>query len=286
MAISKPSSEVFGSKRLFTGIGDLLPVAVNPTKAELEKFGIIPRDEPKYSFPDHGFTTVKFLCELKNAPKQLDSEGKPLAKQPPVYIYVSFNLTDEFHEASTGKIRVLNDFGNDNWATPEEIAGTANIKDRLDWYDTDGMRKAKRGEVELIQFIRAWYNLFNKTGEKILTCNLDSIDKIMKGDVKELRELIKANVGDQVVRGCLGVKETDNNKTYQDVFTKYFMPFHATSNDRINHMRKTISESQAGGASPNVTFGPADMKIREYNATATPSADTDFDKSEIISSDW
>jgi hypothetical protein len=80
------------------------------------------------------------------------------------------------------------------------------------WKNSDTSRKAYVGEDTLVNFTKAWANVAN--GGKI---SFDTIDAIMKGDVKELKQLIKA-LGANKLRVLIGVKD----EKYQTVYNRHF----------------------------------------------------------------
>tara|TARA_R110002072_G_scaffold122468_1_gene257062 strand:+ start:50 stop:562 length:513 start_codon:yes stop_codon:yes gene_type:complete len=105
--------------------------------------------------------------------------------------------------SQSGKNQWLNAIGQSTWSdgNPE-----------YDWYKMEGLRKALTGEETLINFTKAWANVAN--GDEAY---FDSIAKIVKGDVAEVKALVGLLEKNQV-RLLVGVKDGK----YQTVYTKVF----------------------------------------------------------------
>jgi len=198
MAIQSNSSdvEVVGGIPLYTGIGAMSVVAVNPTLGELNAIGVKMKTEPEYTglqFSDDGPVYNKLVFWIHNDEHSFTTR-------------VEFLVTAEERRISkTGKYQWINKFGQTSW-------GETNPSSQYDWFKDEGVRKAYGGEDVLIDFIKAWANIPN--GGDL---EFDSPADIFKGKITELTQLVMA-LKDNKVRCLLGVKDGK----YQQVYTKYF----------------------------------------------------------------
>jgi len=194
MAIQSNSSDVQvagGGIPLYSGIAPVRVVAVNPNLGELASIGVNMRSEPQYEV-SMGDKTGKLVFWIHND---------------------EFNFTTRFDilvgnqhrkESATGKFQITNKYGQVTWATNPNTAP--------DWFKKEDVRRTYPGEETLINFIKAWANIPND-GE----CSFDTIDKIVNGEVDEIKTLI-TSLKDNKLRVMLGVKDDK----YQAVYTRHF----------------------------------------------------------------
>ena len=194
MAIESNNSEEVvagGGYQLYTGIAAVSVVAVNPTQAELQEIGINAKEEPKYSVEINGEEYNKIVFYLRHDDPNITVRFDILAKP-------------EHRMSKNGKAMWINNIGQMTWS--EDVPS-------YDWWkNSDTSRKAYVGEDILVNFTKAWANVAN--GGKI---SFDTIDAIMKGDVKELKELVKALSANKL-RVLIGVKD----EKYQVVYNRHF----------------------------------------------------------------
>ena len=194
MAIESNNSEEVvagGGYQLYTGIAAVSVVAVNPTQAELQEIGINAKEEPKYSVEINGEEFNKIVFYLRHDDPNMTVRFDILAKP-------------EHRLSKNGKAMWINNIGQMTWS--EEAPA-------YEWWkNSDSSRKAYVGEDTLVNFTKAWANVAN--GGKI---SFDTIDAIMKGDVKELKQLISALSANKL-RVLIGVKD----EKYQTVYNRHF----------------------------------------------------------------
>ena len=194
MAIESNNSEEVvagGGYQLYTGIAAVSVVAVNPTQAELQEIGINAKEEPKYSVEINGEEFNKIVFYLRHDDPNMTVRFDILAKP-------------EHRLSKNGKAMWINNIGQMTWS--EEAPA-------YEWWkNSDSSRKAYVGEDTLVNFTKAWANVAN--GGKI---SFDTIDAIMKGDVKELKQLIKGLAANKL-RVLIGVKD----EKYQTVYNRHF----------------------------------------------------------------
>tara|TARA_R100001163_G_scaffold23113_1_gene19471 strand:+ start:128 stop:877 length:750 start_codon:yes stop_codon:yes gene_type:complete len=191
MAIKSNDSNVEvsgGGIKLFSGLGNFKVIAVNPTMAELHELGIMVKQDPNYFVDLNGSEYFKLTFWIKNDD-----------------LTTRFDILMNGSErvSQTGKNQWINAVGQSTWADGEPT---------YEWFKKDGLRKALTGEETLINFTKAWANVAN--GDEV---SFDSIAKIVKGDVTEVKALVKLLENNQV-RLLIGIKDGK----YQSVYTKVF----------------------------------------------------------------
>lgn len=191
MAIkSNQSTEevVGGGIQLYSGLSNFNVIAVNPTLDELHELGIMLKSEPNYYVEFSGKEYFKLTFWIKN--EDLTTRFEILMNGNP-------------RVSQSGKNQWLNNAGQSTWS---------NDAPTYDWWKTEGTRHAFTGEETLINFAKAWANVAN--GDDVY---FESIGKIVKGDVAEVKALAKVLSGNQI-RLLIGVKDGK----YQSVYTKVF----------------------------------------------------------------
>jgi len=191
MAITSNNSdqEVMNSIKNYSGISNFTVMAVNPSMQELHAMEIKVKQEPNYFLELNGEDYFKVAFWVKN--EDLITRMEIL-------------MQNKTKVSKTGKTLWLNAIGQSTWS--EE-------KPQYDWWQQpETSRKAFGGEETLINFVKAWANV--APGDNVY---FDTIDKIVQGDVTELKELVKALSSNQV-RLLVGVKDGK----YQQVYTRVF----------------------------------------------------------------
>ena len=191
MAITSNNSdqEVMGSIKSYSGLSNFNVVAVNPTMQELHAMDIKVKQEPNYFLELNGEDYFKVVFWVKN--EDLTTRMEVL-------------MQNKTRTSKTGKFQWLNSVGQSTWSEGNPS---------YDWWQKpETSRKAFTGEETLINFVKAWANV--APGGDVY---FETIDKIVQGNVTELKELVKILAGNQV-RLLVGVKDGK----YQQVYTKYF----------------------------------------------------------------
>ncbi len=191
MAIKSNDSNVEvagGGIKLFSGLGNFKVIAVNPTMAELHELGIMVKQDPNYFVELNGTEYFKLTFWIKNDDLTTRFD-------------ILMNGTERVSQS--GKNQWINGIGQSTWADGEPT---------YEWYKKDGLRKALVGEETLINFTKSWANVAN--GDEV---SFDSIAKIVKGDVAEVKALVNLLENNEV-RLLIGVKDGK----YQTVYTKVF----------------------------------------------------------------
>mgnify|MGYP003125056816 FL=1 len=191
MAITSNNSdqEVMGGIKSYSGLSNFNVIAVNPTMQELHAMDIKVRQEPNYFLELNGEDYFKLTFWVKN--EDLTTRMEIL-------------MQNKARTSKTGKFQWLNAVGQSTWAED---------KPSYDWWQKpETSRKAFGGEETLINFVKAWANV--APGGDVY---FETIDKIVQGDISELKQLITVLKNNQV-RLLVGVKDGK----YQQVYTKVF----------------------------------------------------------------
>lgn len=187
--INDSTQEVTGGGiKLYSGLSNFNVIAVNPTLDELHELGIMLKSEPNYYVEFSGEEYFKLTFWIKN--EDLTTRFEILMNSNP-------------RVSQSGKHQWLNNAGQSTWS---DDAPT------YDWWKTEGTRHAFTGEETLINFVKAWANVAN--GDDVY---FESIANIVRGDVKEVKALVKMLAANQI-RLLIGVKDGK----YQTVYTKVF----------------------------------------------------------------
>lgn len=190
MAIQSNAStqEVMGGIKLYSGLSNFNVVAVNPTMEQLHAMDIKVKTEPNYFLELNGEDYFKVVFWIKN--NDLTTRLEIL-------------MQNKARVSQNGKNQWINKIGQSTWAEGEPT---------MDWWKSEGQAHCFVGQETLINFIKAWANV--ASGDEV---TLDTINKIVTGDVTELRSLV-SGLKDNQVRLLIGVKDGK----YQSVYTKCF----------------------------------------------------------------
>lgn len=191
MAIKSNDSNVEvtgGGIKLYSGLSNFNVIAVNPTMAELHELGIMVKQDPNYFVEFSGEEYFKLTFWVKN--EDLTTRFDIL-------------MNSKQRVSQSGKHQYMNNVGQATWSegAPE-----------YDWYKMEGNHIAVTGEETLINFTKAWANVAN--GDEVY---FETIDKIVRGDVTELKALVKL-LSANTIRLLVGVKDGK----YQSIYTKVF----------------------------------------------------------------
>jgi hypothetical protein len=262
----------------FTGLADLRIVAINPTLEELNALqGSSIEKEPQYvgislGKDEEGNDKIqnKIVIYLSNncLVEELDTKTDNLNKgTKKVSAKLEFLVSPTFGLSSKGNSQFINGLGNASYSKSLE---TITNNPKMEWfYKEEPIVQAYVGEAALLDFFKAF--LYIGYDEK---AGFKNREAIMKGDVTELRNYVKA-VATNEVTCLLGVKEK-NGKYYQNVYTKKFT--RATMKNSKNAFIKALNED-------NGEFKAEynkDLKLRVYN----PTTQIDTPDNETIQSDF
>ncbi len=233
------NKQVVGTTK-YTGVANVIVVAVNPTLGEMKAMGIPAQQEPVYYDAEKDKTRIDFYL---------------FKHQPKISTKVSFWIEGKPRTNKDGnKYEWINKFGTTAWSTSSETPPN------YTWFKTDGAQPAMIGEPTLTSFIQAWANVA-QDGQ----CTLDTINKIAKGDVTELKQLVK-----DLAKSEVGVLLYVNDKGYQSVYTGHFS--RATNKD-FSYWKKAI-EKEYGEVKGDFQNS---FILKEYLGSANVITDTPTD---------
>ena len=313
MAISKgnASKEAQEFKR-YIGVCPVFVKAVNPNKAEHEKlFNTTLEEAPVYvqdkeDNNGNSYKNVRISLVLQPDVEKIGFD-MPLVTMP------LFITNQKQHGANSGKYQVVDKYGRFAWATEEEISAKeipaySNGK-KADI--SNDYRIAYVGEEDLTNFIRVflWIPSITKwdNDEKCMVpntdvkpeeceCRLDveSIEKLFKGDFSEIKEILGFQPNNKI-KVCLGVRtDMNSGKLFQSVYTKKFM---SNASTNYNSLDKALQADIAYASEHNKTLNTeySAKAVHEYSVTPTTfsapsesasSSDMPFDSTDDSSSPW
>jgi len=269
-----PTDGEFIDVKKYIGVASIKILAVNPNNETLRKYGWqIPQtsDEPSYVLQKQTEKGVKTLSRVRFLVQIQDLPDKPV-------IGLDFWVRPEIWIDKTGKkCKIIDSFGRTAWATKEEVRfktipqyanGPASINS-----DYKGCHP---GEEELIAFIRKFLNItplqiFDKNKNAYVSTDkpghstFDHWADICNGNVTEIIEMIN-HEPDNLVKVCLGIRFTDDNKSYQTFLNSYFLGNGArpdSTTGEYTSVQKAIEKYQAGNTSAVVKF--SSKPVREWS---------------------
>lgn len=259
----------------YIGIAPVNVIAVNPTKAELEElYGYTVNSEPEYAIEIDGRKAQRLEFHVRTTDKfDFTATGR-----------IKFLITDKVVESRDGsKHQVIDDYGESTWVTTEQL----NAGQRPDNCRVVGpYHKARQGEADLLHFIKEWLNFalstsWDKDNRKWVPASQENLkkceiklnwDELLKGNIAELKEAVKV-YADYAVKVCFGIKTTEDNRHYQEVFNKEFL---RNSSTYYNAFTRRINECKQAGMFATTEFS-SDL-IREWKLEHTVFQNTISDK--------
>lgn len=191
------------------------PVAINPDIDDMADLGINLKDEPVYT------------KEVEDIEKDEDGESiSKIIKQATIAIYFKDEKTGNLFNARfflKDKDRWKKDKSKRQWINSQGSSGWALNKEDLPLFLTSRgqtVRAAKDGEADLYDFITKWLSKGDYSKDFQLIFDWD---KLIEGDVQDLRDLMKNDAAVPVVCPAT-VRVTDDGKEYQQIFNKGILP--------------------------------------------------------------
>lgn len=252
--------------KYWTGVIPYKVLAVNPNLAELKKIGIeYLQNEPEYiSTQDFGNGVVKnsvidFWVEaVKNPDMPEDLE---------IITNIRFRINHEpWVGTNTGKKQYINKYGRTAWAESVEAL------DANKFYENEGSRQAHRGEEELHKFLFAWLNMTYDTKDKKYDDCLINVDKVIKGDFSELKEIV-ASAKEYVVKIPTGVQVSEKDgkiRYYQVLYNQMFLKHNQHSTNRLEEYMNRDEYTAFGTTDKPIYFT---FDIREFDKSVKPDSD-------------
>lgn len=217
-------------KVLYTGIAKVKVAAINPSLEELKALGINFKTEPTYVGQDRCKVCVWTHNETMG------------------YVQNTFwiNVPTAF---STGSWQFIDKYGKSQIRQKAEDLNPTFESGGKTFMSIDvaSARKAFGGEVNLTEFVKNWADVQkDRASGEAGQCRLDTMDKIVRGDVAELKSIAKA-CKDYEVFINFGVRDNQ----YQDFYPKAFARGWAKEPTAIlNAMKKETSLKSYFGEFP------------------------------------
>lgn len=263
-------------RKLYTGVGSVFVIGVNPNKDELEKIygnNAISREPVYLSEVEIGPEGNKkkvdrirldFLVKTDGV-KHVDKDGNPIE----IISRVSINVVNSvMMNKDNTKIKMINRYGEAAWL-PIENAKSGTVPESMRWFDTAEMRPALIGEEQLTKFVKAYLGIPNKTykdrntGSMVQIENIedavarfDKIQNLFKGDVSEVKKVISLQSNNKV-KVLFGVTSSQDGMMYQTIYSDAFLKNGAYSYDSL---KKDLDNAKAAGRYQNADFEVCDLK--------------------------
>ena len=282
LAKGKESKKELEIKK-YIGVAPVYVLAVNPNKEKLEElYGRTLDKEPEYVTEKDGVKSARIDFIVKTNPERCG--GIELVTK------VSFFLADSFiFGKENTKTKIIDKYGRTAWVTKEELkehaipqysTGPANI-------DKD-YRQCYKGEEELTDFMKVYLEIpnvqvFNRTTNSWhmaadpsqSEARLDNIADYFKGNFKELVDGVNMQPNNQV-KVLFGIKNTEDGKQFQDVFTQKVLRSNATN---YSYLENALEERKENGGYSNTIFEICTFK--EYGIEPTTFGTEDPSKDEM-----
>lgn len=281
------STEGTSIKR-YIGVASVNILAVNPSKAELEKlYGRTLDNEPEYlgetEINGNKVKHVRLDFIVKADPeKYLDGNNQPIDFTTKVSLFLRNAYR---YNKDNNKVQVIDKYGRTAWVTVEQAKnkeipvysnGPANI-------DKD-YRPAYVGEEDLIKLLIAYLNIPScqryidgkwvmNDADKLPDSEamLEHINDYFKGDISELKTIISYQPNNKV-KVLFGVRTTDDNKQYQTAYTRMFLKNGVTDYSKLD---KDVKQTQEAGALSTSEFDCTEL--HEYIVESTNFATSNSD---------
>lgn len=287
---------------LYTGVGAVKVLAVNPSKEEMEKiYGRTIDNDPVYvsetEIEGKKIPSVRISFIVKVVGKK--NNGIEFTTSHNFFIQRQYRKGNQ-----SSKYQVIDKFGRTAWATPcttENPDGDFKIVNgkfevvKIPTYsngpaniDID-YRPCFVGEEELTTFLKNYLDIPNvqiydngqwvkntKVEEDDCICRLDYIDNYFKSDFKELREYL-AYQPENVVKIGFGIRTTNDNKQFQTTYPQW-----SAKNKVIDYSKfvNEINNRKQNGGLANTEFEFTDL--HEY--VVNPSVPTENNKDSFVES--
>lgn len=190
---------------------------------------------------------------------------------------ISFFLRNQYRtNKDNNKVQVIDKYGRTAWVTIEQAK-----KNEIPVYNNGKAANIDKdyrpcfvGEEDLTNFIKTYLNIPNVmryiNNDWVLSdhpedseARLENIINFFKGDFSEIETAISLQPKNKV-KVLFGVRTTDDNKQYQDVFTPMVISNRVTDYSRLS---KVVTEKKNNNMYPRTEFEICDIK--EYTVRPT-----------------
>lgn len=243
MNIRHSDEVVVPVSKKFIGIGNFKVVGINSSLKELEELGFNYKQEPNYKVEINGKMYSKLVFYVRNEALGINSK-------------LEFLLSKEYVTFTSGKQKFVNDLGMSSiGSTLEECLARTTKNGGTTFFKNINARAAKEGEVELLEFLIAWFNIKNFVTQKEAAegKQADTVvinfDALVTGYVSELREYLTMAKNNEVKLMVHVVND------YMVIYNRYFD--RASSN--LNNFKKYIAAQELAGYPPKGDYLVGDL---------------------------
>lgn len=253
----------------YIGVAKCKILAVNPTAEELSKiYGREVKVAPYTDTVDRDGKSVKRVridfIVATNPECGVDTKSR-----------LSFTLTNEVaYNGDRTKVEVIDKYGRTAWAPVDVAKAKGKIMYSNGPADIDDdYRPLYRGEKTLTMMVRKYLCLPDvryydatsgvwKTRDNMEDSEgvLDSVASYFDGNYSELKDILGLLPNNEV-RMMFGVKTTDDNKQYQQIYDRWFESAKAREDSALARFQKSVTDEKARGAFQNVEFEACAIKI-------------------------
>jgi len=255
MKIRNSDEVVVQSIKNYIGIGNFKVVGINSSLSELEELGFNYKQEPNYSVELNGVMYSKLIFYVVNT--ALDIKTK-----------LEFLLNGEEEVFQTGNKKFVNDLAQSSIGDSLETCLSRTNKSGVNFFKNVNARPAKKGEVELLEFLVAWFNIKNFVSAKEAKDGIEpdlvvvDFNKLIRKDLSEIKAYWQ-QAKDNEVKLLLTV-----NNNYMNVYNRYFD--RATAN--LTNFQRYIKNQEDAGYPPKGDYLIGDLV--EYTPRAVSSSPT------------
>ena len=275
-----PSAGEFTDIRKYIGVASISVLAINPNNDKLRKYGwTIPDDaaEPVYVTSkldergrEYKNARVRFLVQIH------DLEEKPI-------VALDFWCREGLQINRNGdKCQIIDSYGRTAWGTKDEIEAH-----KVPVYSNGQpasiatpYKKCHPGEDQLVNFLMKLLNVtplqvYDRNKQSWVSSKnpgkltIDNWTSLCSGDVSEIAEYC-AMQPENKVKVVLGVRTTDENKTYQTFLNTGYIGNGAVpdrNSGEYPSARKLIDKFNEGRSDSPYTFSA--NPVKEWTETAT-----------------
>ena len=263
MAFSKGKASTEGiSFPVYTGLGSVGIVAVNPNRNKFNELcGGSSTDPIVYvkdiTIDDKTFPSVRISILTKIFPEVNNGISG--------IVPINFFLVKMFEMNKEGsKVKVMDEYGRTAWVTKDELkTHTIPVYKNGPAKITSNYRPIYRGEENITAFLKAFtcvedidfYNTNtsnweeNKNKENC-SCRLDKVVDYFKGDISEFAGYI-GDHSENKMKILFGARHTNDHRTYQDFYNRYFM---RNSQNSMKRITDEVKKAQEANAYSNTVF--------------------------------
>lgn len=257
--IRSSEEQVVANIKKYIGVGNFKVVGINCTLEELEKLGFNYQKEPQYKVEIGGKQLSKVVFYVRN--EKFDIQNK-----------IDFLISNEEVVFPKGTRKYVNDLAQSSVAESLEAALARTNDKGVAFFKNINARAAKTGEVELLEFLVAYFNIKNFVTKKEKDTNPNikpdtvniNFEALVNGDVSELRRYHAIAKDNEVKLLLYG------DKGYINIYNRYFD--RAMSN--LNNFAAHIKKQEADGYPPKGNYIVAELQ--EFTeSVSSPKPDVD-----------